>query len=193
MLKIGLTGGIGSGKSTIAWFFEELGVPIYSADARAKTLQNQEPLKTQIQALFKGCVYFDNQLDRKKVAELVFNNRELLSKLNALVHPAVAADFDQWLSGQKSPYIIKEAAIIFEIGNEKNYDKIILVTAPEAVRIARVIARDNSKKEDVEARIANQLSDEIKKQKADFVIDNLSLEASKNQVLALHKRLLNEG
>ncbi len=190
MLKIGLTGGIGSGKSTVAQMFSELGVPVYTADQRAKTLQNQEPLKSKISQLFGSQLYKNEQLDRKMLAEIVFNNKQKLEQLNQLVHPAVAQDFENWLLKKDAPYIIKEAAIIFEIKAERQYDKIILVTAPENVRISRVIDRDKSNIEQVKARIINQLSDSEKIKKADFIIENTDLLRTKAQVFTIHKSIL---
>jgi dephospho-CoA kinase len=189
MLKIGLTGGIGSGKSTVAKMFEELGIPIYEADKRAKALQNQEPLKSKIQEIFGADIYNGNVLNRKALAKIVFNDKEKLEQLNQLVHPAVADDYNNWLSQQSSDYIIKEAAIIFEIKAEKQYDKVILVTAPLDTRVARVIQRDSIRKKDVEARIKNQLSDKEKMKKADFVISNIDLQDTQKQVEQIHTYL----
>lgn len=186
MLKIGLTGGIGSGKSTVAKMFEELGIPIYEADKRAKELQNQEPLKAKIKEVFGADIYIGNELNRKALAQIVFTNKENLEQLNQIVHPAVAIDFDHWLSSQTSEYIIKEAAIIFEIKAESQYDKVILVTAPKDVRIGRVMQRDSAKKKDVEARIKNQLSDKEKMKMADFVISNIDLQETRKQVEQIH-------
>ena len=185
-VRLGLTGGIGSGKSTVAKMFEELGIPIYEADKRAKELQNQEPLKAKIKEVFGADIYIGNELNRKALAQIVFTNKENLEQLNQIVHPAVAIDFDHWLSSQTSEYIIKEAAIIFEIKAESQYDKVILVTAPKDVRIGRVMQRDSAKKKDVEARIKNQLSDKEKMKMADFVISNIDLQETRKQVEQIH-------
>jgi dephospho-CoA kinase len=189
MLKVGLTGGIGSGKSTVAKMFEELGIPIYEADKRAKELQNQEPLKAKIEEVFGADIYIENELNRKALAQIVFSNNEKLEQLNQIVHPPVAIDFDNWLSKQSSEYIIKEAAIIFEIKAESQYDKVILVTAPKDVRIGRVMQRDSVNKKDVEARIKNQLSDKEKIKKADFIITNIDLQETQKQVKKIHSYL----
>jgi len=190
MLVIGLTGGIGSGKSTVADLFATFGVPVYKADDRAKILQNEEPLKSQIQKIFTEPVYQNQELNRKLVASLVFSNKELLQKLNNVVHPAVSQDFNNWLSKQKSAYIIKEAAIIFEMGAEKSYDKIILVTAPTADRIQRVIQRDSTEAALVQQRINNQMPDEQKRLLAHYEIENIDFEATKLAVQSLHQELL---
>lgn len=190
MLKIGLTGGIGSGKTTVAKMFESLGVPVYYADERAKTLQNQSPLKEQIIALLGPESYENGMLQRKKVASVVFQNRDLLEKLNDLVHPAVAQDFSNWLNQQHGPYIVKEAAIIFEISAADQYDQIVLVTADEEVRIERVMQRDHSSRDEVMRRIRNQMSDDDKKKRAHHIIVNRDIEEVKSQVGALHQAFI---
>ncbi|MBI1183048.1 dephospho-CoA kinase [bacterium] len=190
MLKIGITGGIGSGKSTVARMFMQLGIPVYEADQRARWLQDHEPLKSQIIEAFGASYYVAGKLNRAQLAQLVFNNKEKLAELNALVHPAVASDYAHWLSAQNAPYILKEAAIIFETHSENQYDYIILVTAPTSLRIERVMQRDKLAAKEVEARMKNQWSDEEKKQKAHFVIENTTLEDTQNQVVALHNKIL---
>ncbi|MFY0672227.1 MAG: dephospho-CoA kinase [Bacteroidia bacterium] len=190
MLKIGLTGGIGSGKSTVANMFKELGIPIYEADKRAKELQNKEPIKSKVSDLFGPEIYTNNVLNRKALAQIVFNNKEKLELLNRIVHPVVAKDFENWLANQSSEYIVKEAAIIFETNAQSQYDKIILVTAPIEVRIGRVMQRDGIKKKDVEARIKNQLSDKEKMKKADYIIHNTDLAETQKQVNQIHRFIL---
>lgn len=190
MLKIGLTGGIGSGKTTVARIFESLGVPVYYADDRARRLQNEDPIRSQISKLFGEQVYSENKLQRQVLAQIVFNDASKLAALNAIVHPAVQLDFSRWLSEQTSRYILKEAAIIFEIGSHKQYDKVILVTAPEKTRIERVTQRDRVDTEAVLARMSKQMSDQEKIPLADYLIHNTSLEATKQRVLDLHKTLL---
>lgn len=190
MLKIGLTGGIGSGKTTVARMFESLGVPVYYADDRARHLQNEDPIRSQISKLFGEQVYSENKLQRQVLAQIVFNDANKLAALNAIVHPAVQLDFSRWLSEQTSRYILKEAAIIFEMGSHKQYDKVILVTAPEKTRIERVTQRDHVDTEAVLARMSKQMSDEEKIPLADYLIHNTSLEATKQRVLDLHTTLL---
>lgn len=188
---IGLTGGIGSGKSTIAHFFSELGVPVYIADTEAKKIMEQPKIITEVQTIFKENVILANgKLDRKKIASIVFNNPKKLEELNNIIHPKVNQDFKKWLKKHEDyPYILKEVAIIFETQSEKKFDKIILVTAPEKLRIERVIQRDNTSKKEVVKRIKNQLPDSVKIEKSDFIIDNTNIEFSRKEVKKLHKIL----
>ena len=192
MLIVGLTGGIGSGKTTVARFFEALGIPIYFADDRAKALMVNSPeLKESIVLLLGVTAYTeDGRLNRAYIASQVFNNKALLEQLNGLVHPAVGKDFKQWASEQDSPYVIKEAAILFENGNYKAADKNILVTAPIDVRIERVMNRDGAKKEDIEARMQHQWPDSEKIPLADYIIENIDLEQTRLQVNSLHEQLI---
>ncbi len=189
---IGLTGGIGSGKSTIAKFFSELGTPVYIADSEAKKIMDYPETIREVQAIFDENVIDKNQkLDRKKIASIVFNNPEKLKELNTVIHPKVNEDFKNWLEQYKAyTYIIKEVAIIFETQSEKQFDKIILVTAPEKLRIERVIKRDNVSEKEVLERMKNQLSDTEKIAKSDFVITNIDLKSSKKEVKKLHKLLI---
>lgn len=189
---IGLTGGIGSGKSTIAHFFVELGVPVYIADSEAKKIMDYPEIIQEVQAIFDENVTGENgKLDRKKIASVVFNNPEKLKQLNTVIHPKVNEDFKNWLEKHKNhPYIIKEVAIIFETNSEKQFDKIILVTAPEKTRIERVMKRDNISEEAVLERMKNQLPDSEKREKSDFIIINTNLKSSKNHVKKLHKELI---
>ncbi len=191
MKVIGLTGGIGSGKTTVATFFVELGVPVYNSDKKAKMLMNtSEVLILQIKELLGEKSYVNGELNRKYIASKIFNNKELLQKLNAIVHPAVRKDFLNWVKAQKTKYVIQETALLFENNSTSLYDAIILVTAPEDVRVARVLSRDRTNKQAILARINNQLKDEDKIPKANFVLENINLEETKDKVLALHKSLL---
>jgi len=185
---IGLTGGIGSGKSTVANLFKELGVPVYIADAEARKIMDYPEVVSEIQSIFDENVTTpDNKLDRKKIASIVFNHPEKLRQLNAIVHPKVKEDFIAWLERHKNhKYIIKEVAIIFETNSEKDFDKIILVTAPEQKRIQRVMKRDNISEKEVLDRIKNQLSDADKISKSDFIINNTSMNFTKKQIKKLH-------
>lgn len=191
MKVIGLTGGIGSGKTTVANFFKELGIPVYIADDEAKSLMNTSTeVKSKIIGLLGEKAYPDGILDRKYVAAQVFNSPEKLEKLNSIVHPAVATDFENWKNSQNSPYVIYEAAILFEKGGHKKCDAVILVTAPYEERIKRLKNRDKSSEEDIEARMKHQWSDSKKRKLADFEIKNLNLQNSREQVRKLHEIIL---
>lgn len=192
MIKVGVTGGIGSGKTTVCMVFKTLGIPVYNADSQAKLLMNSEPeLKASIKEYFGNDIYHDETLDRSKLAEIVFNDKKALDKLNSLVHPAVVGDFEHWLSRQTSKYVIEEAAIIFESNIARRFDKIILVTAPDEVRIERVCARDRVTPEIVRNRMKNQWTDEKKIPLADYIIYNDNIRLITNQILGIHKQLLN--
>ncbi|AUC81908.1 dephospho-CoA kinase [Lacinutrix sp. Bg11-31] len=194
MITVGLTGGIGSGKTTVAKAFEALGIPIYIADDEAKKLMNtSKVLKRKLIALFGEVAYKDNKLNRPYLAKAIFNNKALLEKMNAIVHPKVGKHFIKWKNKQEAPYVIKEAAILFENGSYKNYDYIITVTAPEKTRIERVLKRDNASIEKVKAIIANQWKDELKVSLSDFVIVNTNLDTTKKEVLNTHKKLLKKA
>ncbi len=191
MKIVGLTGGIGSGKSTIASFFNELGVPVYTADTAAKDLMISDPkLVKEIKKLLGEQAYHENELNRAWIAEKVFNNKELLSALNSLVHPAVANDFANWLFLQNTSYVIKEAAILFENGGYKQCDYIILVKAPQSLRLERVTKRDKTTQEKVQARMKMQWSDIRKEALADATIENIKLDLAKESVKRLHAHLL---
>lgn len=194
MKVVGLTGGIGSGKSTIAEMFKELGVSIYIADEEAKKLMQQDAsLKQKIQQLLGEEVYKDGILNKKFIASKVFNNSELLQQLNALVHPAVGLHFEQWKNSQSGVYVIKEAAILFENGGYKQCDWTILVIASVETRIQRVLKRDATTKEEILARMQNQWTDERKSKLADLVIDNnQNIEKIRILVLKIHNQLLKE-
>lgn len=188
---VGLTGGIGSGKTTIANFFKELGVPIYIADTEAKSLMNRSKvIKRKLIALFGDNAYQNEKLNRDFLSKQIFNNKDLLQKMNAIVHPKVASHFTRWVKKQDAPYVISEAAILFENGSYKKYDYIITVTAPEEVRLKRVMSRDNSSKEKVKSVMNNQWKDEEKIKLSDYVIQNINLEEAKAQVLQIHQNLL---
>jgi dephospho-CoA kinase len=191
MLKIGLTGGIGSGKTTIAQVFEVLGIPVYYADLAAKHLMNQDPeLKKQIIASFGEETYKDDMLDRACLAEKVFGDAEKLARLNAIVHPATLRDAEAWMKNQKTHYAIKEAALIFEAGLEKYFDYIIGVTAPESIRLFRVQQRDHSSTEEIMQRMTQQMNEKEKISLCDFVIINDGMQAVVPQVLFIHETLM---
>lgn len=174
---IGLTGGIGSGKSTVAAYMASKGIPVYIADEEAKNIMECENIKQKIQNLFSDSILnSDATLNRKKIAQLVFNNPEKLKELNAIVHPEVRLHFSNWLKEHKNyPFVIKEVAILFETGGNKECDKVILITAPVSLRIERAMKRDNLTKDEILVRINNQFSDEEKIKMSDFVVENINL------------------
>ena len=193
MLKVGITGGIGSGKSTITSLFHDLGVPIYNSDERAKwLLSNDVDLMNQIKILFGQESYSNNKLNRAHIANIVFQDHDMLKQLNAIVHPLVKIDFENWLLLQKKePLVIKEAAILIESGAYKELDILIVVFANKEIRIKRVMNRDNVAKEDVEKRIETQLSDSERLKFAHYSIENNKDQSNlKKQVGELYKQLL---
>lgn len=193
MLKVGITGGIGSGKSTITSLFHDLGVPIYNSDERAKwLLSNDVDLMDQIKILFGQESYSNNKLNRAHIANIVFQDNDMLKQLNAIVHPLVKIDFENWLLLQKKePLVIKEAAILIESGAYKELDVLIVVLADKKTRIKRVINRDNVSKEEVEKRMETQISDSERLKFANFSVDNNKDQSNlKMQVGELYKQLL---
>ncbi|MGB7785769.1 MAG: dephospho-CoA kinase [Salinimicrobium sp.] len=191
MKVLGLTGGIGSGKTTVAGFFRELGVPVYIADEEAKILMNADPqVKAAIISLFGEEAYKEDLLNRKWIASQVFSNAEKLEKLNAIVHPAVAKHFEQWKMKQKVPYGVYEAAILFEKGGYKKCDYNLMITAPREQKIERLQKRDQSSLEEIEARMNNQWPDEKKAKLADFVIENIDLSKTRKEVRNIHEKML---
>lgn len=187
-LVVGLTGGIGSGKSTVAEVFNTLGVPTFNADLNARAITNAMPsVVSKIKEAFGDAIYQHNLLDRAAMAKLVFNNPDALAKLNAIVHPATRQAFLDWKAQQNAPYILYEAAILFEAGADSVTDRTILVYAPQAERINRVVARDNVSPQDVAQRIANQWADERKAALATYIINNSGNTPLLPQVLTLHQ------
>lgn len=193
MLKIGVTGGIGSGKTTVCRIFKALKIPIYSADDRAKSLMTENAsLRTSISSLFGEKAYINNTLNRAYIASSVFNDKELLYKLNSVVHPIVELDFETWVKAQKSPYLIKEAAVLIESGVFKLMDKILLVEAPHNLKLNRVILRDGVESEEVLLRMSTQMSDKEKRKYADIVICNDEKTSLLQQILSLHHSFLKD-
>ena len=191
---IGLTGGIGSGKSTVASYIASKGIPVYIADDEAKKIMELPEVILEVQQLFDENVLLENKhLNRTKIAEIVFKNPQKLQELNAIIHPKVKQHFINWLKQYEDyPFIVKEVAILFETGGDASCDKIILVTAPEEVRIQRVMQRDKTNSINVKNRIKNQLSDKEKKAKSDFVIENIDMNNTMKQVDKVLK-ILNEN
>ena len=181
---IGLTGGIGSGKSTIANYIASKGIPVYIADEEAKKLMELPEVITSVQSIFSENVLDKfGKLDRKKIADLVFNSPTQLPQLNNIVHPLVKNHFIEWLKiHSNAPYVIKEVAILFETGGNTAFDKVILVTAPEEIRIERAMKRDNVSKETIVSRMNNQLPESEKITKSDFIIHNTDLNKTFIQV-----------
>lgn len=191
MLKIGLTGGIGSGKSTVARLFELHGIPVYYADTAAKDIMNtDEALKEQIIHHFGADAYTDKLLNRKYLADVVFKNKEKLELLNSLVHPATIKAADTWMKHQKAPYAVKEAALIFESGSQSELDYVTGVYAPKTLRIHRTMQRDQVDRDEVLKRMKNQIEEEIKMRLCDFVIYNDEQQLLIPQVNQLHEQLL---
>jgi dephospho-CoA kinase len=191
MLRIGLTGGIGSGKSTVAHIFEVLRIPVYYADEAAKRLMTENAeLKASIIGLFGKDAYVKGNLNRKYIAGQVFNKNKNIKLLNSLVHPATIKDAAEWMNLQEAPYVIKEAALIFESGANKNLDYVIGVRAPLALRIQRAVDRNNISPDEVKARMDKQMDEDLKLQLCDYVIVNDEQEMVIPQVLALHEEFL---
>lgn len=192
MKIVALTGGIGSGKSTVAKMFKALGVPVYNSDKEAKTLLNSsEKLQKDLILLLGQEAFLDKKLNKTYVAEKIFGDRKLLQRMNKIIHPAVREDFLRWTGKQNAPYVIQEAAITFESGNQHFYDVIILVTAPQNSRVERVMRRDGVTREQVLARMDNQWGDEEKIALSDYVIENIHIGETAKKVSAINLALLN--
>jgi dephospho-CoA kinase len=193
MLKVGITGGIGSGKSTVSKIFELLGVPVYYADTAAKEIMHTDKeLKAKVQEHFGADIYKDGLLDRAALGKIVFNDKEQLELLNSLVHPATIRHSDEWANRQTTPYVLKEAALLFESGSSQSLDKIIGVFAPQPLRLLRVMKRDNASREEVLARMNKQIDENIKMRLCDYVIHNDEQQLVIPQVLSLHEKLLHQ-
>lgn len=190
--KLGLTGGIGSGKTTVSQVFAILGIPVFSADNEAKHLMNEDPvLKSELCRLTGKDLYKNGNLDRKLMASLIFNDKELLEKVNKLIHPAVFDLFKSWSLEQTSPYVIMEAAILFESGASKLVDRIITIAAPVGERINRVMLRNNVSYDEVIWRIDTQMGDEDKIRLSDYVVYNSENDMIIPAVLRIHEEVLN--
>ena len=189
---VGLTGGIGSGKTTIANLFAlHFSIPIYIADTKAKELvANNKQLQQEIVTLLGEEVFVEGRYNTSFVAQEVFSNKEKLDKLNAIIHPYVQQDFLQWKQSQQAPYVIKEAAILFESGSYRDCDFIIMVTAPLEERIERVMLRDKIDRETVEKRIKNQWNDEKKIELSTFVIENREIDKNLDKIEIIHSKIV---
>ncbi len=194
ILRIGLTGGIGSGKTTVAHIFETLGIPVYYSDDAAKRIMNENPvLQQQIIQHFGEESYINGQLNRPYLAEVIFNNDEKRTLLNSLVHPLTIDDANNWMLQKNTPYAIKEAALIFETDVWKHLDKVIGISAPYELRLQRAMQRDNISPEAVEARMAKQMNEEEKMKRCDYILYNDEQQLLIPQVIALHERLTAEA
>lgn len=192
MVIVGLTGGIGSGKTTISKYFKSFGVPVYIADEEAKALMKRSKvIKRKLIQLFGESAYKNGELNRPFLASKIFSDKTLLLKMNTIVHPKVSSHFKRWLKKQDAPYVIKETAIIFENKLENQYDYIITVIADEDLRVKRVMKRDRASKEKIKSIINNQMSDAEKIEKSDFVITNNSLDDAKLEASKIHHQILN--
>lgn len=190
MKIIGLTGGIGSGKTIICKIFNTLGIPVYNSDIEAKLLMNNDvQIITELKNKFGDDIYNKNKLNREKLAKLIFNDNNNLNFVNTTVHPAVKLHFNKWTEKQISEFVIKETAILFESSTYKDVDFIITVIAPENIRINRIIARDYLKKEDIQAILANQISDNEKINRSDFIINNDNKQLVLPQILNIYENL----
>lgn len=191
MWVVGLTGGIGSGKTTVAKMFQHLGVPVYIADVEAKKLTNRSKvIRRKLISLLGEKAYKKDEINRKYVADKIFSNSELLKQVNDIIHPKVRTHFNRWLKRQEAPYVIKEAAILFENSGYKECDQTILVIAPKDQRIQRLLNRDVTSVQQIENRMKNQWADEKKVPLADYVIHNIDLDKTRMQVTDIHDVIL---
>ncbi len=191
MIIVGLTGGIGSGKTTVSKAFSALGVPVYIADDEAKKLMSKSKIiKKKLIQLFGAKAYSNGVLNKPFIADKIFNDSNYLKKMNAIIHPRVAKHFNKWVLKQSTSYVIKEVAILFENEGDKLCDYVITVTAPKELRIKRLLMRDQTTKDKIEAIIKNQWSDEDKIKRSHFVINNVNIEDIDEQVLNIHQQIL---
>ncbi len=190
MYKVAITGGIGSGKSKVVELLAQRGVAAYDSDSRAKALMASSPeLREQIIECFGSEAYDGEEINRRYLAERVFNDKEALTKLNAIVHPAVMADFERWAEGEEGNYVVMESAILFEAGLEGSFDATVSVMAPEELRLERAMKRDGATEEQIRERMRNQLSDEERCDRSTFAIVNIELDDLEDDVEQLHRRL----
>ena len=191
MKKIGITGGIGSGKTYVASVFQSLGIPIFNADIQAKKIMtSSRKLIKLVKEEFGNDIYKDSDLNKEKLASIVFSNSDKLQKLNSLVHPIVKEEFNNWCKKQTSPYVIKEAAILFESNSHIGLDAVICVSAPLELRVKRLLNRDNYSEKEIKKRIENQISQEEKQKLSDYIIVNDEKELLVPKMIRIHKELL---
>ncbi|MGM0497625.1 MAG: dephospho-CoA kinase [Bacteroidota bacterium] len=192
MIKVGVTGGIGSGKTLICQVFEKLGAPVFYADQEArKILNHDKAVIDEVSRIFGADIYDEYGINKANLASIIFNNHEALNTINGIVHPVVKTRFQNWLSALKTPYAIEEAAILVETGSHNDLDFTILVYAPGELRISRAMARDGKSREEIEERMKNQMPDEEKFQKVNKVIYNDNSRMVIPQVLEIHEQLMN--
>jgi dephospho-CoA kinase len=191
MIKIGLTGGIGSGKTTVANMFKNKNIPVFIADVEAKKILNDPSVAQDVANTFNISLTNDGLIDKSELASIVFKDKEALEKLNSIIHPKVHQSFQKWIRNIDAPYIIYEAAIIFEKDRASDFDFTILIIAPEEARVQRVVQRDLSSEEEVKSRMKAQWPESKKKKLADFVIENINLKQTQQQVDKLHANFLN--
>lgn len=194
MHKVGVTGGIGSGKTLVCEVFKRLGIPVYNADNEAKNILNSNTeVRKSIENYFGQDIYENNSLNKKKLAEIIFNNKEAIQKINSIVHPVVRQNFIDWCKQyEDKTYVIEEAAILFESGAYKELDYTINVFAPEQIRIQRVIERDKATIEDVKNRMQNQMNDDERVKLANFTIINDGTRMIIPQILEIHSKIVNQ-
>ncbi|MGZ0017893.1 dephospho-CoA kinase [Yeosuana sp. AK3] len=191
MKIVGLTGGIGSGKTTVASMFNDLGVPVFISDVEAKKLMvTSKVIKRQLNELFGQQAYLEHDLNKPYIANAIFKDKTLLEKMNAIIHPKVASHFKKWIKKQSAPYVINEAAILFENNSYKQYDVIITVTAPKTLKLERLLKRDETTLEKIEAIMKNQWTDEEKIRLSHYVIVNSDLEKTREQVVKIHQQII---
>ena len=191
MKKIGITGGIGSGKTYVASVFQSLGIPIFNADIQAKKIMTSSgKLIKLVKEEFGNDIYKDSDLNKEKLASIVFSNSDKLQKLNSLVHPIVKEEFNNWYKKQTSPYVIKEAAILFESNSHIGLDAVICISAPLDLRMKRLLNRDDYSEKEIKKRIENQISQEEKEKLSDYIIVNDEKELLLPKIITFHKELL---
>jgi dephospho-CoA kinase len=191
MLKVGLTGGIGSGKTTVAKVFSVLGIPVFSSDEAGRSLLREDrDVRSEVAEAFGPAVLVDGVPDRKALASLVFHDAAALERLNKIIHPAVRKSFAAWAERQQAPYVINEAAILVETGTHRQLDRLVVVEAPEHDRLMRVAKRDGTSEAEVLARMRNQANDEQRRKEADFILANDGNSLLIPQILAVHQQLL---
>lgn len=190
MIKVGLTGGIGSGKTTVAQLFELLRIPVYYADKEAKRLMHEDAnLQKAIQSVFGKAIYSNGYLDRKALAAIVFKDAKVLAKLNSLVHPVVREDFLSWANRQQAAYVVEESAILFETELYKEFDCIVSVLCPMEERVDRLLKRDANTKAEIQARMSAQIDDKIREEKSDYLLQNAKDDLLLPQIIALDKAI----